>query len=206
MKKRVVTIARQYGSGGREIGSRVAELLGVPLYDEELTRAAAEAGNLHPEVAENADERATESLLYNLALGMGFHAPGQAHLPVNDRLFLLQSDYIRARAEEGGVFIGRCSDYILRANPSRYSLFVHAPLMERRARIMTRHPELSEGAALDLIRKTDRRRASYYSFYTGGKWGKSENYHMMLDSHALGIEGSAAVIAEAVKRFTEEDA
>lgn len=205
MKKVLLTIARQYGSGGREIGVRVAELLGIPLYDRELITKTAEEGNLHPEIAERVDEEAGGSLLYTLVMGSGFHAPahvGGVHVPVNDRLFLLQSDYIRKRAEEGsGVFIGRCADYVLRDDPARFSVFVYAPIEARRERVLSRHPELRPGAALDLINKTDRRRASYYAFYTGGKWGRYDNYHLAIDSHLLGTEGTAALIAEAVRRM-----
>ena len=202
-KKILITIARQYGSGGREIGNCLSELLGIPLYDRELITATAAEGDLHPEVAERVDEKAANSLLYTLAMGsnhFGAMAMGGAHLPINDKLFLLQSEYIRARAAEGsGIFIGRCADYVLRDEPERLSLFIYAPLEARRERVMLRHPELREGAALDLINKTDRRRSSYYAFYTGGKWGKYDNYHMALDSSLLGIRGTAEVIAAAVR-------
>ena len=201
-KKVLITIARQCGSGGREIGKRVSELLGIPLYDRELIVGAAEAGELHPEVAERVDEKAANSLLYTLAMGAGLHSTyaGVAHMPVNDRLFMHQSDYIRARAAEGsGVFVGRCADYVLREEPDRFSVFIYAPIEARCARVMAREG-MKEGAALDLINKTDRRRATYYGFYTGGKWGKYDNYHLALDSAALGIDGVAELIAAAVKK------
>ena len=202
--KILVTIARQYGSGGREIGLRLSELLGIPLYDRELITQTAEEGNLHPHVAERVDEKAAGSLLYTLATATGLHGvshTGEAHIPVNDRLFLLQSEYIRKKAAEGsGVFIGRCADYVLRDEPARFSVFVHAPAEIRHERVMARHPELRPGAALDLIHKTDRRRSSSYAFYTGGKWGQCGAYHMSVDSHLFGIEGTAELIAEAVFR------
>lgn len=204
--KVLITIARQYGSGGREIGNRVAELLGIPLYDRELIVAAAAAGDLHPEVAERVDERAANSLLYTLAMGAGLHSAytAQAHMPVNDRLFLLQSEQIRTRAAEGsGVFVGRCADYVLREDPARLSVFVYAPLDARRERVALRHPDLREAAVLDMINKTDRRRSTYYGFYTGGKWGRFENYHLALDSHLLGVEGTAELIAAAARRLAE---
>jgi cytidylate kinase len=202
-KRLLITVARQYGSGGREIGTRLAELLGIPLYDHQLIEAAAAAGDLHPEVAERVDERAAGSLLYTFAMGAGLHttAGGYTHMPVNDRLFHHQCEYIKARAAEGsGVFIGRCADYVLREDPARFSVFIYAPLEARRLRVAERHPELREGSVLDLINKTDRRRASYYGFYTGGKWGRYENYHLAVDSSVFGIEGSARLIAEAVAR------
>ena len=201
-KKVLITIARQCGSGGREIGKRVSELLGIPLYDRELIVGAAEAGELHPEVAERVDEKAANSLLYTLAMGAGLHSTyaGVAHMPVNDRLFMHQSDYIRARAAEGsGVFVGRCADYVLRDDPDRFSVFIYAPTEARCARVMAREG-MKESAALDLVNKTDRRRATYYGFYTGGKWGKYDNYHLALDSAAFGIDGVAELIAAAVKK------
>ena len=202
-KKVLITIARQCGSGGREIGERVAALLGIPLYDRELIVAAAEAGELHPDVAARVDEKAANSLLYTLAMGAGLHSTyaGVAHMPVNDRLFMHQSDYIRERAAEGsGVFVGRCADYVLHDDPERFSVFIYAPIEARRDRVMAREEGMKEGAALDLINKTDRRRATYYGFYTGGKWGKYDNYHLALDSDALGVDGVAELIAEAVKK------
>ncbi len=203
--KTVVTIARQYGSGGREIGVRLSELLGIPIYDRELITMAAQAGDLHPDVAEKADEKAANSLLYTLAMGSNIysvaHAGGYA-LPLNDRLFILQSDVIRSLADKGGgIIVGRCADYVLRENPRRFSVFIYAPLVARQARVCARHPELTESAALDLINKTDRRRASYYNFYTGGRWGRYDNYRLALDSSALGIEGTAALLAKAVRDF-----
>lgn len=206
--KIVITIARQFGSGGREIGNRLSELLGIPLYDRELITATAEAGNLHPDVAEKADEKAASSLLYTLAMGSNIftsHGAGLS-LPVNDRLYLLQSDFIREKAAEGScIIVGRCADHILKDNPNRFSVFVYAPLSVRRRRVTERHPELSENGALELINKTDKRRATYYNFYTGGKWGKYENYQMALDSGALGIEGTAQLLADAARRFMEKN-
>ncbi len=210
MKKYIVTIARQCGSGGREIAERIAELLGVPLYDRELITACAAEGNLHPDVAEKADEKATSSLLYSLAMGVGAHGVfpiANPHLPVNDRLFMLQSDYIRARAAEGGgVFLGRCADYVLRDEPDRFSVFLYASLADRVAHIKKEQPTVSDEAAMDYINKTDRRRSSYYGFYTGEKWGKYDNYHLAIDTHLFGIEGSAALIADAVRRQKENRA
>ena len=201
--KVIVTVARQYGSGGREIGERVAELLGIPKYDKELITMAAEKDGFSEAALEKIDETATSSLLYTLAMGSnlfaGAHVP-QMHLPLNDKLFVRQSEVIRSLAEkESCVIIGRCADYVLRNDPGRFSVFVYGDIACRRARVAERH-SVKESAALDLINKTDRRRASYYNFYTGGKWGKYDNYHLAINSSVLGIEGTAQVIAEAVRR------
>ena len=206
-KKVIITVARQYGSGGREIGERVAELLGIPKYDKELITMAAEKDGFSEAALEKIDETATSSLLYTLAMGSnlfaGAHVP-QMHLPLNDKLFVRQSEVIRSLAEkESCVIIGRCADYVLRNDPNRFSVFVYGDIACRRARVAERH-SVKESAALDLINKTDRRRASYYNFYTGGKWGKYDNYHLAINSSALGIEGTAQVIAEAVRRKLEK--
>ncbi len=206
MKEHIaVTVARQYGSGGREIGEKVASLLGYSLYDRELINMAAEAGNLHGDAAAHADEKPAGSLLYTLAMGSGLYTNLRQvnTLPLNDRLFVLQSDVIRSvNAAENAVFIGRSADYVLREAPGRFSVFIYADPAARIARIRERHPELDYHAAKDLMQKTDKRRSSYYNFYTGNRWGKYENYHLMLDSGVLGIEECAAVIAGAVEKFS----
>ncbi len=204
-RKILVTFARQCGCGGRAIAAKVAKALGIPLYDKEIIEAAAAAGDLHPEVAKREDEKAANSLLYTLAMGAHGHTltPGMSmHMPINDRIFLLQSDFIRERAAEGsGIFIGRCADYVLREEPHRLSVFLHAPYDARVARVMAEEPDLSRNGAGDRVTKTDRRRASYYSFYTGGKWGKHENYHLSLDTHCLGTDGAAELIVAAARRL-----
>ncbi len=204
-KKILITIARQCGSGGREVADGVAKRLAIPLYDKEIIEGAAEAGDLHIDVAAREDEKAANSLLYTLAMGAHFHTvtPGVSmHMPINDRIFLLQSEFIRERAAEGSaIFIGRCADYVLREEPVRLSVFLHAPYDERVARVMAGDSSLSRSAAGDLVTKTDRRRSSYYNFYTGGKWGKHENYHLSLDTHCLGTEGAVELIVAAARRL-----
>ena len=208
MKKTIITIARQYGSGGREIGERVAALLGIQNYDKEFVTLAAEKdGTMATDVLEKADERATSSLLYTLAMGSNIYTVGShvsPALPLNDRLFAMQSSIIRSLAEkeESCVMIGRCADYVLHEHPDRLSIFIYADLDARRRRVAERHG-ISESEAISVINKTDRRRASYYNFYTGGKWGKYDNYHLAINSTVLGIEGTARLIADIVRRREE---
>lgn len=196
----IVTIARQYGSGGREIGERLAELLGCKTYGNELTAMAAERSNMSEDALRRADEAAAGSLLYTLAMGssaFGVHPPiGNYHVPLNDRLFYLQSDIIREIAEkEDAVFIGRCADYVLRDHPCHLSVFIYADETCRVRRIMERN-DLPENKAIDQMNKVDHRRASYYNFYTGQKWGRYENYTLAVNSSALGIEDTARMIAD----------
>ncbi len=207
--KIVITIARQYGSGGREIGEKVAEALGIKHYDENLITLAAREGNLDETVASKADESAANSLLYTLALGSNFFGSAMNFgykPPLNDKLFLLQSDVIRRAAEEGScVIIGRCADYVLRDHPKRLSVFVYGDLANRKQRVMERHEGITEAQAIDLINKTDRRRSSYYNFYTGNKWGKYDNYHLAVNSSLLGIDKTAEMIANAARLLMEKE-
>ena len=194
-----ITIARQYGSGGQEIGERVAALLGCRSYDRELITMAAEKGNLSADALHHVDEVAAGSLLYTLAMGstsFGVHTPLHHHRPINDRLFYLQSDLITEIAErESAVFIGRCADYVLREHPCTLRVFLYADEQSRAARIMEKEG-ISRAKALDACAKIDRRRATYYNFYTGGKWGQHENYALAVNTATLGIDGTAKMIAD----------
>lgn len=204
-KKLIITIARQYGSGGREIGERVAALLNLPIYDRLLITEAASKGNLSEEILKKADESATNSLLYTLAMGsnsMGAMMHFGYKMPLNDKLFLLQSDVIKDYANlGGGIFIGRCADYVLRDEPNVLKLFIYGDLDHRKARVAERHPELKSHQIVDVINKTDKRRSTYYNFYTGNKWGNFENYDMAINSSTLGIEGTAELIYEFAKKM-----
>lgn len=207
-EKIIITIARQYGSGGREIGEKVAEMLGIPLYDKEIITDAAREGEFCTEVIKNADESAANSLLYTLAMGSNI-AGTTMHfgykMPINDKLFILQSELIRKYAAEGScVIIGRCADYVLRNEKNVLRIFIYGDLECRKARITERHPELKSSQIVDVINKTDKRRSSYYNFYTGNKWGKYDNYDIAINSSTLGIEGTARLIAASAKSVTEK--
>ncbi len=207
-KKVIITVARQYGSGGREIGERVAEILGIPIYDKEIIKDAASKGELNEEVLKTADESAANSLLYTLAMGsnvIGTTMHFGYKMPINDKLFILQSELIKEYAEAGScVIIGRCSDYVLRENPNVFRLFIYGDLDHRKARVAERHPELKSSQIIDVINKTDKRRSSYYNFYTGNKWGKYDNYDMAINSSTLGIEGTAQLIAASARKLMED--
>ena len=207
-KKLIITIARQYGSGGREIGERVAEILGIPIRDKQLITDAANKGNLSPDILKTADESAANSLLYTLAMGsnvLGTTMHFGYKMPLNDKLFILQSEVIKEYAAEGScVIIGRCSDYVLREEENILRLFIYGDLEHRKERVALRHPEIKPAQIIDVINKTDKRRSSYYNFYTGNKWGKYDNYDLAINSSTLGIEGTAQIIAEYAKRLMED--
>ena len=203
-KKIIITIARQDGSGGREIGERLAALLSIPCYDRELITMTAQKEKINEDIAKKADEVAANSLLYTLAVGSNSFTTAHHFgytMPINDRLFVSQSEFIRSLAEkESCVIVGRCADYVLRENPNRLSVFIYADLADRKKRVASRH-DMTEAKALDLINKTDRRRASYYNFYTGSKWGRYDNYHLAINSSTLGIEETAECIAAYARKM-----
>ena len=207
-KKIIITIARQYGSGGREIGEKVAKKLGITLYDKELITDAATKGNLDENVSKMADESAANSLLYTLAMGsnvLGTTMHFGYKMPLNDKLFILQSEVIKEKAkDESCVIIGRCADYVLRDEESVLRVFVYGDLDHRQTRIAARHPELKSSQVIDVINKTDKRRSSYYNFYTGNKWGKYDNYDMAINSSTLGIDASADLIVACAKKLLDK--
>ena len=200
--KKVITISRQYGSGGREIGAKLAEKFGIPFYDNELiTRAAKESG--YAEAAfHNAETKATNSLLYSIAMGMssyGNQEIGFTQLSLDDRIYLAQSDVIRKVAEEGPcVIVGRCADYALSEYQNLLSVFIYAELEQRIQTIMTRNG-ISKEKAKDLISKTDKQRASYYNYYSTKRWGDLKSYHLCIDSGIFGLEGSVDIIKHALE-------
>ncbi len=199
-----ITIARQYGSGGRVIGEKVAELLGYKYVDRELVTLAAQKSGFHADVVHSIDEKATNSLLYTLAMGSSVfgtpHTGYNVDIPINDKLFIVQSDIIKSLVEESPcVFVGRCADYVLSEHKNRISIFLYGDMDIRIKRVCDVHG-VDEEEAKKLIAKTDKRRMNYYNFYTGRKWGKYENYHLSLNTSVLGLEGTAEVIADFVKR------
>ena len=207
-KKVVVTIARQYGSGGREIGEKLAKILGIPLIDKELIKDAASNGQLNEEVIKSADESAANSLLYTLAMGsnvLGTTIHFGYKMPINDKLFILQSDAIKEYASKGScVIIGRCADYVLRDEPNLFRIFIYGDLDHRKERVALRHPEIKSTQVIDVINKTDKRRSSYYNFYTGKKWGKYDNYDIAVNSSTFGIDETARIIAAAVQKIIDD--
>jgi len=193
--KTILTIGRQFGSGGKEIGIRVAKELGIPFYDKEILKEAAKKSGLCENILENFDER-PKSLLYSIAMdSYMFALPGTG---VGDSLeqqvYLATFNTIRHIAEQGPcVIIGRCADYALAENPNRLSIFIHAP-MEDRVRRVAERQAISPDKAKALIIKTDKRRASYYEYYSSQKWGAVGSYDFCLNSSCLGLGRTVELI------------
>ena len=194
----IITISRQYGSGGREIGRMLAEELGLAFYDKELIALAAQKSGISKELFENADEMPSNSFLYSLS--MGTHGIGTAGVPqfadilTNDKLFVLQSKVIRELADQNPcVIVGRCADYILRDRPRCVNVFFFAQESVREERICAEEG-LSAAQAKEKIRKIDKRRASYYNYYSDMPWGVATSYHLSLDTTRLTSRQAAGVV------------
>lgn len=197
----IITIGRQYGSGGHDIGKQLAEELNVPFYDKALLERAAKDSGLCQEIFENHDEKPTNSFLYSLVMdtySLGYTTSSFSEMPLNHKIFLAQFDAIKNIAKEGPcVIVGRCADYALAEFPNVVNVFLHADLQDRIVRIARRH-DLTDAKAKDLIIKTDKRRASYYNYYTSKKWGDAAGYDLALNTATLGIDGTIHMIREFV--------
>lgn len=196
-KKVIVTIGRQFGSGGHEIGEKLANALAIPFYDKAIIQMTAKQSGIHEELCELSEETATNSLLYSLSTGAtlwGQRGYTENDLPLTDRIFIAQADVIRQLANQGScVIVGRCADDILRENADCIRVFIHASMPFRMNRIEEVRG-LSEDKAIREIRKKDKKRASYYQYYTDKKWGYSENYTISLDSGEIGIDNAVEIL------------
>lgn len=194
---KVITISRQYGSGGREIGQKIAKHYGIPFYDNELIARAAKESGFAEENFARAEDKATNSLLYSLAMGINVYGNqdfGFTGLSLDDRIFLAQSDVIRKVAEEGPcVIVGRCADYVLRERENVVNLFIKASMNYRLERVIKEYGEDPNKAA-DIILKNDKRRANYYNYHVGEKWTNLNNYDLVVRSDLGGVERSVDCI------------
>lgn len=190
---KVITITRQYGSGGREIGRKLAEAYQIPFYDNEIiTRAAKETGFAET-TFEHAEDKATNSLLYSIAMGMNVFSGqeyGYSGLSLDDRIFLAQSNVIRKVAKEGPcVIVGRCADYILKDRENVINLFIKASVDFRIHRSI-QIDMLPEEKAAEIVLKKDKSRANYYKYHSGERWDNILNYDLAIRSDLCGIDGT----------------
>ena len=202
--KTVITIGRQFGSGGREIGEKLSKAYGISYYDRDLlTRAAKESGFCE-EILQNHDERPTNSFLYNLVIdtySFGYNSSSFVDMPISQKVFLAQFDTIKKVAEEGPcVIVGRCADYALDGRDNVINLFIYADDDFKIKRVMDIY-DLDENKARDMINKKDKQRQSYYNYYTNRKWGKADTYDLCINSSVLGIDGSVKLIKQFVEDF-----
>ncbi len=193
----IITIGRQSGSGGKEIGQKVAEKLGVKCYDKELLALAAKESGLCEELFQSHDEKPTKSFLYSLVMdsySFGYTSSGYMDMPINHKIFLAQFEAIKALADrEPCVIVGRCADYALEDYPNRVSIFVTGDDKAKIKRLAERN-NVTEAKAKEIMMKTDKERSSYYNYYSSKKWGEGRSYALCVNSSVLGIEGTGDLI------------
>lgn len=196
MKNRIITISREFGSGGRTIGRQAAKRLGIPCYDQELIeKISQESGLAEDYIQEKGEYEAYGSWLANAFSGRDYRG-----LSLQDYLWSAQSKVIRELAGKGPcVIVGRCADYVLRDEADCLKVFVHADIEKRAERIVRVYGE-SEDLPEKRLRDKDKRRKAYYQFYTNMEWGSVSNYHISLDSGALGIERCTGLIVSLFAR------
>lgn len=195
----IITISRQYGSGGREIGQKLAERLGIPYYDKELISLAAERSGYSRNLFEEADQKTSNSMIFSL-MRAGSMA-GSYELPLNDKIYLIQSGVIQQVAKKGPcVIVGRCADYVLQDKFPCVNIFIHAELKKRMDRGVKVYG-LSPDTVQSILLRTDKRREAYYNYYTGRKFGDARNYTLSLDSLGVGIENAVRILEDYVEHW-----
>ncbi len=190
MKFNIITISREHGSGGRLIAKRLSEMLSIPLYDKQLIEMSAKDSGFTEQFIKETEQKRTTSFLYNLYFS-------SQNLPVNDQIFLKQSKIINEiSSKKSCIIVGRCADYVLRERKDIFKVFIYAPLDERIKRITETYGETVKNPEIYLI-KSDKKRSSYYNYYSDKRWGDSKNYHIMINS-TIGIENAAKAIYQVI--------
>ena len=200
----VITIGRQYGSGGREIGKKLAEYFDIAYYDNELLSRAAKESGFCEEMLENHDERPTSSFLYNLVMdtySFGYNASHFVDMPISHKVFLAQFDTIKKIASEGPcVIVGRCADYALNDMKNCVHIFIYGDEDTKVKRIMKKY-DMDAAKAKDTCIKKDRQRQSYYNYYSSKKWGRADSYDLCINSNVLGVEVTVKLLTQYIEDF-----
>lgn len=212
--KSIITISREYGSGGRLIGKKVAESLGYEFFDKEIIDMAAQESGLSPEFIKKTEQNLSSGFLYNLLLGTSYSGTaantpqsinGSQILPLADQVFNAERKTILNIAKKGNaVIVGRCADYILSTSDeidkkTVLNVFIYGEIDEKLKRIEELYKE-TESAAKKTILQIDKRRANHYNTFTENTWGDRKNYDIMINSSTAGIETTAAIISEIAKK------
>lgn len=202
----IITIGRQCGSAGKMIGQKLAEDLGIKCYDKELLGLAAKQSGLCEELFETHDEKPTSSFLYSLVMdtySLGYTTSAYLDMPINHKVFLAQFDTIKELAEkESCVIVGRCADYALAEHPNTVRVFISGEDEDRIARLQ-RVYDLDRNKAKDMMIKTDKKRSSYYNYYSSKKWGDAKSYDLCINSSKVGYQGAVEIIKAFVKQRNE---
>ena len=200
--KSVITISRQFGSGGRFVAKMLAERLGIPYFDNELITMAAKESGYAENIFEKAEQMSSHSFLYSVS--MFGSAAGVYGLPLSDKVFLVQSDIIKKCAEQGPcVIVGRCADYVLRDYPNVINFYLYSDIDSKieRYKKYYNEDEKNDKEIKDEIIRRDKKRAPYYNYYTTQRWGEIENYHLSIHTDAVGVDGCVDILERFVIGF-----
>lgn len=194
---KIITISRQYASGGRLIGQKIAQHYGIPFYDNDLITLAAKESGFTERILDTAEDKASNSLIYSIAMGLnafGVQGYGADAMSIDDKVFLAQSNVIRRVASEGPcVIIGRCADYVLREKTNVVNVFVWAEISARIQRAINEYG-MARPKAEENILKVDKKRANYYNYHSDKKWGRADTYDLCIKSSDMGIDNAAECI------------
>lgn len=200
-KNLVITIGREFGSGGHEIARRLSEKMGIKMYDKEIISIVAKNHGYSEEVLNDIDEKASNSLLYALSTGAythHTHLVSGLHIPLNDKAFMAYAEVIKELAEkESCIIVGRCADSILKDHENLFRVFIHTDL-ERRVDRICEFEKIDRNEALSIIKKRDKKRSGYHNYYADTKWGAVKTYDLCIDSK-IGIDNVVEIIKYAAE-------
>lgn len=205
MMQRVITLSRQFGSGGAEIGKKLADKLEIPFYDKHIIEQAASKSGIAKEHFEKADEKRTNSFLFSLVSAHygGTATPLQLNdIITDDKLFIYTAESIKEMAKEPCLIVGRCADDVLR-DEDILRVYIYADMEVRVDRICNLY-DLNDKAATTLIKKTDKKRSNYYNFYTSRTWGEAVNYDICINSAKLGVDGTVEVLYNFINDYNSK--
>lgn len=198
----VIAIGRQCGSSGKVIGEKVAAALGIKCYDKELLALAAKNSGLCEELFQSHDEKPTNSFLYSLVMdtyNVGLTSSGYMDMPINHKIFLAQFDTIKKLAEEEScVIVGRCADYALADDPNLVSVFITADDKDKIQSLKELY-QIDDAKAKEVMVKTDKKRSSYYNYYSNKKWGDVRSYDLCINRSPIGVDGAVDMIMKYIE-------
>lgn len=196
----VITIGREYGSGGKYIGERLAQELGLKFYDKEILERLSKEENINIDLLKNVDESNKNSFWYTLAMAsmsMSDSVNSLTDLPMSDKYFVATSRLIEKIAKEDNcVIIGRCSNIILKNNPNVINIFTYSSNEQFKIKRKVEFAKLEEKKAIKMMQKKDKERAAYYQYYTNEKWGERSGYDLLIDTSKIGVEGAVNLIKQ----------
>ena len=197
-KQIIISVGREFGSGGHEIAEGLAKHYNIPLYDKEIFDHVAEKGSINPDVAKFYDEKPLNPIFYPVSMD-------GSYLPLEQTVANHIFDFIRQKGDkekQSFVIVGRCAEYVLRDNPNMVSVFILGDIESKKVRVMEKY-DLEAKAALNRMKKEDKVRKTYHNFYADGKWGDSRNYDLCINSSNLGVEGVVEIIDDLIRRRLE---